>query len=328
MVNYPKISIITPSFNQGQYIEQTILSVLEQNYPNLEYIIIDGGSTDQTVEIIKKYEKHLKYWVSEPDKGHSDAVNKGLLQCTGDIFNWLNSDDYYEPNTFKTIAEAFINNPNALVVGGKERAFASDSGKTVEIYEGTNIEAPIEKLIYEGIIDQPPTFWRMQAVRSLGLLPTELHYTMDSYWWTKFLLLYGKSKVLKLNNVLTNFRLHTTSKTVSQQHKFIENRRAIRLAIAKQFRFHSSIVFYFSNNTFINLVEPFNINNLASDVSLSKLESEFALQIYPRYYMVHDYQNAKHCFEIAFRNNKFYKMYFDYLKLKVLPVKLMNLLRR
>ena len=91
-ISWPKISIVTPSFNQGQYIEQTIRSVLLQNYPNLEYIIFDGGSTDETVSIIKKYEPWLTYWVSEPDRGQSHAINKGLKKCTGNYFNWINSD--------------------------------------------------------------------------------------------------------------------------------------------------------------------------------------------------------------------------------------------
>jgi glycosyltransferase involved in cell wall biosynthesis len=107
---FPKISIVTPSFNQGDFIEETILSVLNQNYPNLEYIIIDGGSTDQTVEIIKKYESKLTYWVSEPDNGQGNAINKGFRKATGDLFGWINSDDYYTPNSFLKLAEAF--NPN------------------------------------------------------------------------------------------------------------------------------------------------------------------------------------------------------------------------
>src|ERR1700733_14532761 len=101
---YPKISIVTPSYNKGQYIEQTIQSVLDQNYPNLEYIIIDGGSTDNTIEIIEKYAPYLKYWVSEKDKGQANAINKGLQYCTGEIFNWLNSDDYLEPDSLEKIA--------------------------------------------------------------------------------------------------------------------------------------------------------------------------------------------------------------------------------
>ena len=110
MNQLPKISIITPSFNQGKYIEQTIQSVLQQDYPDLEYIIIDGGSTDETVDVIKKYKKHLACWVSEPDNGQAHAINKGLKIATGGIFNWLNSDDYLEPGALKAVAHAFLKN--------------------------------------------------------------------------------------------------------------------------------------------------------------------------------------------------------------------------
>ncbi len=94
---YPKISIVTPSYNQGQYLEKTIESILSQNYPNLELIIIDGGSTDESINILRRYENRISFWVSEPDNGQADAINKGLKKTTGEIFNWLNSDDYLEP---------------------------------------------------------------------------------------------------------------------------------------------------------------------------------------------------------------------------------------
>jgi glycosyltransferase involved in cell wall biosynthesis len=112
----PKISIITPSYNQGHFIEETITSVLDQGYPNLEYIIMDGGSKDNTVEVIKKYEKHITYWVSERDKGQSDAINKGFARATGDVINWLNSDDYYAKGTLQKVGEVFT--AAYLAIGG------------------------------------------------------------------------------------------------------------------------------------------------------------------------------------------------------------------
>ena len=118
MKNFPKISIVTPSYNQAEFLERTILSVLNQDYPNLEYIIIDGGSTDGSVEIIKKYEKYLAYWVSEKDKGQSDAINKGFQKSTGDILAWLNSDDTYLSGTLFKVVKAFQENPNADLIFG------------------------------------------------------------------------------------------------------------------------------------------------------------------------------------------------------------------
>ena len=114
---FPKISIVTPSFNQGEYLEETILSVIGQNYPNLEYIIIDGGSKDNSVEIIKKYEKYLTYWVSENDEGQSDAINKGFKIATGDIFGWLNSDDLFMPNVFNNIISLKPKSSDFLMLG-------------------------------------------------------------------------------------------------------------------------------------------------------------------------------------------------------------------
>src|SRR3954471_9889186 len=112
-----KITIVTPSFNQGHFIRETISSVLGQNYPNLEYLILDGGSTDGTVKIIKEYESALAGWKSEKDNGQSDAINQGLKKATGDIFNWLNSDDYYEKNCLQHVAQKMANEDITCYIG-------------------------------------------------------------------------------------------------------------------------------------------------------------------------------------------------------------------
>ena len=117
-LKFPKITIVTPSFNQSKFLERTIISVLNQNYPNMEYIIIDGGSTDGSVDIIKKYEKYLTFWCSEKDKGQSDAINKGFEHGTGEIYAYLNSDDLFLPGTLQYIAEAFKSNKNYDLIYG------------------------------------------------------------------------------------------------------------------------------------------------------------------------------------------------------------------
>ncbi|MEM8523656.1 MAG: glycosyltransferase family 2 protein, partial [Bacteroidota bacterium] len=119
-INYPKISIVTPSFNQSNFLERTIRSVLLQNYPNLEYVIIDGGSNDDSIEIIKKYERWLTYWTSEKDDGQAQAINKGLQHCTGLVFNWLNSDDWYLPNVLEVIGRTFAQHPDLQVFCGQQ----------------------------------------------------------------------------------------------------------------------------------------------------------------------------------------------------------------
>ncbi len=117
--SWPKISIVTPSFNQGDYIEKTIRSVLLQGYPNLEYIIIDGGSTDQTVDIIKKYEKWINFWVSEKDRGQSHAINKGLARTSGELLGWLNSDDYYLPGALFKLAKSYLEDTSVGAIYGQ-----------------------------------------------------------------------------------------------------------------------------------------------------------------------------------------------------------------
>lgn len=219
-MDHIKVSIVTPSYNQGNFLEQTIDSVLSQNYPNLEYIIIDGGSNDESVNIIKRYEKHLKYWISETDTGQSDAINKGLSHVTGEIFNWLNSDDYYEKDSLYKINDLFQNRDTKCVTG-KSNLF--DSKGIIRQSPGTDIYTNnLAKTIGWSRIDQPETFFRMNAVQKMGLLNQKLDYLMDREWWMRYLLLFGLESIKKTDDVLVNFRLHQDSKTVSESEGFLE----------------------------------------------------------------------------------------------------------
>jgi glycosyltransferase involved in cell wall biosynthesis len=222
MSELPKISIVTPSFNQGQFIEQTIDSVLSQGYPSLEYIIIDGGSTDNSIEIIRKYEKHLHFWVSEPDRGQSHAINKGLKHCTGNVFNWLNSDDFYNPDALRIVAEHF-ENPHCDVFAGRSTKFGLNLAPTLS--RGTVVfEGDLAKTIGRARIDQPETFFRLSKINELGGLNEKLHYLMDRDLWIKYLLKFNLNHFHQSQDVLVNFRLHTESKTIGQNVHFDKER--------------------------------------------------------------------------------------------------------
>lgn len=219
----PKISIVTASYNQGHFIEETIQSVLNQNYPNLEYIIIDGGSTDNSVEIIKKYEQHLTYWISEKDKGQAQAINKGLQLCTGDIFNWLNSDDYLEPGALQKIAEAFADE-QVQMVAGKVRNFSITDEEIIPNQQlsatGLMCWEPGVKFI------QPGVWMRRELIAQCGGIDEQFHYAFD--WDLYIRYLYHFPQVKELNAVLVHFRLHENSKTQSLSDRFtIEERRII-----------------------------------------------------------------------------------------------------
>ncbi|MBV6641987.1 MAG: glycosyltransferase [Cyclobacteriaceae bacterium] len=178
---FPKISVVTPSFNQGQFLEQTILSVIGQNYPNLEYFIMDGGSEDRSVDIIKKYEDHLTFWQSKPDKGQADAINQGFKRATGDIFCWLNSDDYYQPGTFQRVAQLFGDGTDKILVGNCMHFFQDNNqpafGSRVEKHSDFSI------LSYYDPIIQPSSFWSAKVWEQVGSLDEELHFVFDWQWF-------------------------------------------------------------------------------------------------------------------------------------------------
>jgi glycosyltransferase involved in cell wall biosynthesis len=218
--SWPKISIVTPSYNQGQFIEETIRSVLLQGYPNLEYIVMDGGSTDESVEIIETYDPWIDHWVSEKDRGQTHAINKGMKRCSGDIFNWINSDDLFAPGAFRIVAERLAEK-QATVVCGYNRQFYDDTGKTAA-HVRVRLTDTIEKTLVEGHFRQLPTFYRSDALRPLGELDESLDFVMDEELWLRYLLTYGQHQIIFTDEVLGHFRLHDSSKTVSQQALFQE----------------------------------------------------------------------------------------------------------
>ena len=204
----PKISIVTPSFNQGKFLEETILSVLHQNYPNLEYIIIDGGSTDDSIEIIRKYADRLSYWVSERDKGQSDALNKGFRRATGEIIGWLNSDDTYLPNCFQYVLEAFNKNQDAESIYGNF-VYTDDTGKILRKRHVFN-KFRYETLLFHDYLGQPAIFFGRKVLDRIGVLDESLYYAMD---WDFFLRMRKHCKMVHINHFLATYRLHRENKT-------------------------------------------------------------------------------------------------------------------
>lgn len=202
------ISIITPSYNQGAYLEQTILSVINQNYPAIEYIIIDGGSSDNSVEVIKTYSSYVSYWVSEKDKGQSDAINKGLKVATGDIVCWLNSDDLLEPNTLNRISEYFYENADVMFVYGNGVIFYENGIKRDYHCKVGKINKEI--LCICDPLQQPSTFWRREIHNQIGYINESLQYTMD---WDFFMRVSLKYEMHYLPVSFSKYRIHDAHKT-------------------------------------------------------------------------------------------------------------------
>jgi glycosyltransferase involved in cell wall biosynthesis len=208
---WPKVSIITPSFNQGEFLEETIRSVLLQGYPNLEYIIIDGGSNDNSVEIIKKYDTWLTYWVSEPDRGQSHAINKGFKRATGDVIAWLNSDDTYMPDTLFKVVNYLINHPLKSIVYGSA-LFIDKYSKPLNKYRGRPLSRGLKRMkFWKGWgIPQPTLFFKHELLKLYGDLDESFHYALDYEWIIRVT---TKEKAHFLKDVLATYRIHGGSKT-------------------------------------------------------------------------------------------------------------------
>lgn len=204
-MEYPKISIVTPVYNQVDLLEQTILSLLNQKYPNLEYIIIDGGSTDGTVDIIKRYESQLAYWVSEPDNGMYDAIQKGFEHSTGEIMAWLNSDDMYHKGSLFTIAEIFTNFPDVEWLEGTNTLFDNHEfgGRIVLSSSSFQISKYDFLLGYYHWIQQESTVWRRSLWEKTNGLNTNYKYAGDYALWLSF---FRHAKLYRTDALIGGFR--------------------------------------------------------------------------------------------------------------------------
>jgi len=236
--SWPKISIVTPSFNQAEFLEETIRSVLLQGYPNLEYFVVDGGSTDCSVEIIRKYEPWLSWWVSEPDRGQAEAINKGARRATGEWFAWLNSDDLYLPGTLHALALLAAQNTDAdWVVGNLQLVDAYGDLTGVfnrKVDAGSWLDFVCTKWPQGTALPQPPSFWKRELFSKVGFINEQLHFAMDHEFWGR--LAYHGCRPLITEQPLARFRDHGSSKTASGwlpfYHEELEIVKAWRLKVS------------------------------------------------------------------------------------------------
>ena len=208
--NHPRITIVTPSFNQGQYIRETIESIITQDYPNLEYFIIDGGSTDDSVDVIKEYEDRVDYWVSEKDRGQSDAIMKGFDRATGELFAWVNSDDVLLPGCLTEIAENYLQNQKPDIVTA-DVVYMDSDGKITRY-----IRLPQQSrfFFFRGIwhASAPTVFFKTSLFHAVGGVNPDYHLCMDLDLWMK--MMKKDARVAHVSRYLGAFRWHENAKTV------------------------------------------------------------------------------------------------------------------
>jgi hypothetical protein len=221
LTSFPKISIVTPSFNQGKFLEATIRSVLDQKYPNLEYILMDGGSTDASSELIRRYREHFAYAVSARDRGQFNAINEGFKHATGDIFAYLNSDDVYLPWTFRTVAEIFSKFPQIQWLTSRTLLILNAQGIPAQTYPAVNYARTwfyrgwsLRQLGGQsGWIQQEATFWRRELWEKAGSYMDEsLAMAGDFELWARF---WQHANLVTIPTPLAGFRKHDTNKSGS-----------------------------------------------------------------------------------------------------------------
>lgn len=215
------VSVVTPSFNQAAYLEQTIRSVLGQDYPNLEYIVMDGGSNDGSVEIIRKHASRLGYWSSEKDAGQADAINKGMARASGEVVAWLNSDDYHLPGTVRAAVTAFEQNPDAVLIYADMLA-VDEHSQTINTFHYRQLG--LDDLLSFQIIGQPAVFMRRSAYLNAGGLDVSYQYLLDHHLWIRIA---AQGHILHVPGTWAAARYHAAAK--NRAHAAAFGREAFRI---------------------------------------------------------------------------------------------------
>lgn len=215
----PLVSVVTPSYNQGAFLEETIRSVLSQDYPKVEYLVMDGGSTDGSLDIIRRYANRLAYWTSAPDRGQADAVNRGFARASGEILAWLNSDDTYEPGAVRAAVEALDTRPDVDALYG-DCAYVDQAGTLVTIFRAQPFDLT-GYLCTEGFIHQPTVFLRRGVLDRVGPLDPSFTLCLDYEYWLRVA---TTCRWLYLPGVLARFRMHPAAKSQARRREFLDER--------------------------------------------------------------------------------------------------------
>ena len=220
----PKITVITPSYNQAVFLRQTIESVINQDYPNLQFLVIDGGSTDGSKEIIKEYADHIDFWVSENDQGQSDAINKGIKRAEGEIVTWINSDDLLMPGALQAVGQAWVDEPDLTLL----TADCIRIGPKSEFFGWHSVPRQTAWFAQHGLIyiDQPGTFWKSNFLGDNGLIDVSLKGAMDHDLWYRIVLQGGKTR--NLRQCTAAIRIHEGTKSTNIQDVFEREAKLLR----------------------------------------------------------------------------------------------------